>query len=112
MKENKDENYGLELVFLITVALYFISVVTCCLTLIGTISEDLSFEELKILSWLNVGCFLSLAVPSMIYLVTLPIIAIRNKIKHYVDVFHYYEKLKSDEDKKHLLYNNKSKTKL
>lgn len=112
MKENKDENYGLEFVLITTVLLYFTSMIVCCATILAMTTEDLSFEALKELSWLNIGFFLSLAVPSVIYLIVEAIITIQYKIKHYVDVFHYYEKLKLDEDKKHLLYNNKSKTKL
>lgn len=112
MTENKDENYGLEFVLITTVFLYFIAMVVCCATILAITTEDLSFGALKSLSWLNIGFFFSLAVPTVIYLIVELVITIQDKIKHYVDVFHYYEKLKSDEDKKHLLYNNKSKTKL
>ena len=111
MTENKDENFGLYAVLIITIFAYFGGMIVCCSTIIAITTTDLSFEALKALSWLNIGFFLSLPVPSVVYLVILCIIAIQNKIKHYVDVFHYYEELKSDEDKKHLLYNNKSKTK-
>lgn len=111
MTENKDTNYGLEFVLIATVLLYFTSMVVCCATIFSITTEDLSLGALKLLLWLNIGFFLTLAVPSVIYLIVELIITIQDKIKHYVDVFHYYEKLKSDEDKKHLLYNNKSKTK-
>lgn len=112
MKENKDEEDWLDFVIIITLMVYIIGIATCCGTLLTIATEDLSFETLKILLYLIIGVFLSLSAPSAIYLVTVCIISIKNKIKHYVDVFHYYEKLKLDEDKKHLLYNNKSKTKL
>lgn len=111
MKENKDEEDYLDFVIIMTLMVYIIGIVTCCATLLAIATEDLSFETLKILLYLIIGIFLSLSAPSAIYLVTVCIITIKNKIKHYVDVFHYYEKLKSDEDKKHLLYNNKSKMK-
>ena len=111
MKENKDENDCFEFVLITTVLLYFIGMAMCCATILGMTTKDVSFETLEVLFWLNIGFFFSLAVPSVIYVITLHIIAIKNKINHCVDVFHYYEELKSDEDKKHLLYNNKSKTK-
>lgn len=111
MKENKDINYGLEFVLITTVLLYFISMLVCCATIFSITTEDLSLGALKSLLWFNIGFFLSLAVPSVIYLIVELTIIIKNKINHCVDVFHYYEELKADENKKHLLYNNKSKTK-
>lgn len=107
--ENKDCYWD---IFRATSFLYCISVVICCITLGVITTEDLSFGALRMLFLLNIGFFLTPTVPTMIYLIVVLITTIKNKIKHYVDVFHYYEKLKSDEDKKHLLYNNKSKTKL
>ena len=107
--ENKDCYWN---IFAVTLYLYCISVVVCCVTLACVTTEDLSVEALRILLLLNIGFFLTPIVPIVIYIVIAFILAIKNKIKHYVDIFHYYEKLKSDEDKKHLLYNNKSKTKL
>ena len=111
MTENKEKNYGLEFVLIATVLLYLTSMAVCCATIMAITTEDLSLGALKSLLWFNIGFFLSLGVPSVIYLIVELIITIKNKINHCVDVFHYYEKLKSDEDKKHLLYNNKSKTK-
>lgn len=111
MKENKDINYGLEFAFIMTVLLYFTGIIVCCATISAMTTEDLSLEALKHLLWFNIGFFFTLAVPSVIYLIVELTITINNKIEHYVDVFCYYEKLKADEDKKHLLYNNKSKTK-
>ena len=111
MKENKDEGNGLEQVLIMTILLYLTGMIVCCATIMVINTEDLSFGALKLLLELNVGFFLSLSVPSVIYIVVVLVIAIKNKIKHYVDVFHYYEELKSDEDRKHLLYNNKSKMK-
>lgn len=111
MTENKDTNYGLEFVLIMTVLLYFTGMIVCCATLSAMTTEDLSLESFKFLLWLNIAFFFSLAVPSVIYLIVELTITIQDKITHYVDVFHYYEKLKADEDKKHLLYNNKSKTK-
>ena len=111
MKENKDEDDYLDLVTIMTLMVYIIGIAMCCATLLTIATEDLSFETLKILLYFIIGVFLSLSAPSAIYLATVCIISIKNKIKHYVDVFHYYEELKSDEDRKHLLYNNKSKMK-
>lgn len=107
--ENKDCYRN---IFTVTLYLYFISVVVCCVTLAGVITGELSVGALRILLLLNIGFFLTPSVPTMVYVIVALIFAIKNKIKHYVDIFHYYEKLKADEDKKHLLYNNKSKTKL
>lgn len=69
MTENKDENYGLEFVLITTVFLYFIAMVVCCATILAITTEDLSFGALKSLSWLNIGFFFSLAVPTVIYLI-------------------------------------------
>ena len=111
MTENKDTNYGLEFVLVTTVLLYFTCMIVCCATIFSITTKDLSLGALKSLLWFNIGFFLTLPVPSVIYLIVELTITIKNKIEHYVDVFHYYEELKSDEDKKHLLYNNKSKMK-
>ena len=106
--ENKDCYQN---IFIATLYLYCISVVVCCVTLAGVTTGDLSVGALRMLLLLNIGFFLTPIVPIMIYAVVALIFAIKNKIKHYMDIFHYYEELKSDEDKKHLLYNNKSKMK-
>lgn len=111
MKENKNINYGLEFVLIATALLYFTSMIVCCATIFSITTEDLSLGALKWLLWFNIGFFFTLAVPSVIYLMVELTITIKYKINHCMDVFHYYEKLKSDEDKKHLLYNNKSKMK-
>lgn len=111
MKENKNINYGLEFVLIATALLYFTSMIVGCATIFSITTEDLSLGALKWLLWFNIGFLFTLAVPSVIYLIVELTITIKYKINHCMDVFHYYEKLKSDEDKKHLLYNNKSKTK-
>lgn len=110
MTENENEDCY-QNIFIATLYLYCISVVVCCVTLAGVTTGDLSVGALRMLLLLNIGFFLTPIVPIMIYAVVALIFVIKNKIKHYVDIFHYYEKLKSDEDKKHLLYNNKSKMK-
>ena len=110
MTENENEDCYLN-IFIATVFLYCTSAVVSGITLGVIITEDLSFGALRILFLVNIGLFLTPIVPIMIYAVVALILVIKNKIKHYVDVFHYYEELKSDEDKKHLLYNNKSKMK-
>lgn len=106
--ENKDCYQN---IFIATLYLYCISVVVCCVTLAGVTTGDLSVGALRMLLLLNIGFFLTPIVPIMIYAVVALIFVIKNKINHCVDVFHYYEELKADENKKHLLYNNKSKMK-
>lgn len=110
MTENENEDCYWN-IFIATVFLYCTSAVVSGITLGVIITEDLSFGALRILFLVNIGLFLTPIVPIMIYAVVALIFAIKNKIKHYVDIFHYYEELKSNEDKKHLLYNNKSKMK-
>lgn len=110
--ENKDVFW---IILAATLFLYVVGTVVCCATLSIVITEDSSVKALEQLLGLCIAFFFILVVPSALYGIAVLLTTIRNKIinkiKHYVDVFHYYEKLKADEDKKHLLYNNKSKTK-
>ena len=110
MTENENEN-SYWYVFMVTALLYCIGALVCCVIYCTIITEDVSVGAMKMLFSLALGFFLAPIVPNVIYVVVVFVTAIKNKIKHYVDVFHYYEELKSNEDKKHLLYNNKSKTK-
>lgn len=114
MTENENKDVFL-IVLAATLSLYVFGMVVCCATLGAVTTKDLSVKALEQLLAINIVSFFVLAVPGVLCgigaLLTIIRNKIINKIEHYVNVFHYYEELKADEDKKHLLYNNKSKTK-
>lgn len=112
MNENKEKEEFLEYAMLATLVLYSIGALVCVSTMTVMLTEDLSTKTLQTLLILNVVSFISVSIPMISYVLGILIITIKNTVKRWIDVFQYYEKLKSDEDKKHLLYNNKSKTKL